>query len=431
MLRPQIFLGVINMFNGNSTNISDFTDLDTDNIPFYKYIVKVESVDIEEDIEGVSVKIETKSDRVFIKNGDKLILNIQYNRIEQSQQKLPVLVVTDYSINADGTYTILAIDEFSYYIRTTTFSPQVNPTKKQADFLLKYFNYRIGDEFALTQDEEDFQALNIPDLFKYLSTRIGGLFFYNTNPSNLFYIDENVISAKTNLGKFSVGQGVVIYDVIKILRDNFYLDVYSYNYSYYNHDNKELENKVIVQLIGNFKYFDNEMVEIVDNVNIINDELSYRDPQSTKAIYIDEYTNSDGTMQSIYGYYDGANNPVVTTRRPDAWNFLQTNYFKIRSNADAITEEDRLSFMNRKLTKNEYVGYDGSFDTFFLAINIRDVINLTFNNSDIIMRNKNKWKNNNLEKYRKNGSFFIKSLKKEFNKSGLFMTVNLKNEVKL
>lgn len=435
MLRPKVYIQVLN--NSNYQGDSDS--------PVIKYTIKPSTFSSEETREGISVTFVTKSEKKILKVGDKIQPFIKYENIFESEQWFPVLIVTDTQINSDGDFECIAIDEFAYYCRIITFIPDVETSKLESDYLKNTFGVTIGQEYVSQSEIDKLSDINFKDLLGYIQLRIYKLMYY----SDLTISDEQLIKFKNNLlfnipdyittstvGKWTIGSSVPILDVLKILKDNYMITIFQENSSYYQKTNVNGNNIVTVEVVGTIPSLDNP-VKITDNVNIIKDNLKYKNPSEQRKLWIGEYINfikddkgkiNKKESEKWYGYYDNENKPISTKTKPSKVNFLQSNKYSI-GNANSITENQRQKEVLNKVISNEYLGYEGSIDTFQYACILSDVIELKFNNSNNIIREFKKYDDSSLKNYRVDGKFGISSINRSYDSSGLFMTINVRQQL--
>lgn len=419
-----------------------------------KYIIKPSSVSIDETREGISLTFKTKTNKKILKVGDKIQATIQYKTIEHSFQRFPVMVVSDTQIDDEGTFEVLAIDEFSFYSRIITFLPNIETSEAETKYLRETFNLnKIGQETITDEELSKLKNdINLYDLLGYLQLRLYKLMHYaDINISDeslikfqnnlLFSVPSDVIKSTTTVGKWFIGAGVPIIEVLKILKDNYNIQLYQQPKSYYNNTPSNKYYTVTVSILGISSNLDitkiDNPLKIVDNINIIDDNLKLRNPLDVRQLWISEYTDNlkDGkkSVETWFGYFNDNNEVVVeVNKRPISINFIQANVNKV-GNAQLLTQETRRNSMISRVNSADYFGYEGNINTFQYAINLDDAIELTFNNIDdkSNLRQHTPFENSDiLSNYRENGTFAIDSITRLYDEKGLFININLRQKLK-
>lgn len=448
-LRPYIFIRVLK-FN----SYEDFTK--SRETLEYKYTIKPKSFTCNETRDGVNGTIVTKGDRYFIKPGDKMEIELGYEYETKSindvfSTYLPVLVVTSININADFDIEINFIDEFSYLCQLLTFIP-VKRTTEQQLLISKYFGYFENDVdkpsgFAKEEVDLDIllgyiQSLLIPNMY-YTIGQDNTTILYTigqVSPSivSIFYkYKDNIV---TGLGKWKIDSIIKISEVIKKLKDIYFVNLYSVSSSY---DNNVQENEplypggmVMVEELGSIvSPGENNTIKLVDNINIISDDLKWIDPSNdikvVRGTFSQKVINGKKTEVQTdiwYAYYDEKGQIVCSNDKNTLINLDRYTFeeFKINSGSEQITPERRKQLTSQKLLANEYLGWGGgSINTFFQKSNIMDCVSLKFLNSARLHSEED----SSLEsKYDRNGVYGISSIIRTFD-NGLFMDIKLRQKL--
>ena len=203
--------------------------------------------------------------------------------------------------------------------------------------------------------------------------------------------DINTIVSDANLGDFQIDR-VSIADVLRELRDKYSLNVFFRDCILYA--------GLPFSLVDgdNYSYvFDG------NKASIINDNLEWQDVDDSDIVINAKSENMETNEKiEIFVYYNSSREIVVSDSEIQG---------SIRTYNDVNRTRDELvDIAKRRLQRNDYTGFSGSFTTFgHKNIKVGDVVNLTS------------------YKYRdrKNGSYYIKSINDSFTKQGYRMTVYL------
>ena len=132
MLRPELFIGVYSVDFADELVSGSFDNTPSGDI--YKYQIRTNTWSTQENRDGLSLTINTKSNKYLIEVGDKMRVDARYRGINTSFTTLPTMIVTSVNLNSENTLEILAVDEFQYHCQSTNYIPTV-PKESQIPFI--------------------------------------------------------------------------------------------------------------------------------------------------------------------------------------------------------------------------------------------------------------------------------------------------------
>ena len=451
MLRPNVIIAVLNnkykyssdSFRASQLAISTSDEVITNNDDevitntTFRYIIKPVSFSSVESRSGINVTFETKSDRYFLNNGDRIFIECNYlshyresdadRYIKSIIPTLPIMIVTDVTITSNFTLKVSCIDEFSYICQTTNVIPiDIENNPDQLKFVQDNFRKKLTDDKKSVVVDAN-PSLSLDQMLGYLQSVINPKRWFSKSrfaDSTTFksgdpfkYIGNPSVP---DIGKWAPDNNTKIKTIIDQLSNVYYINIFQTTYCL----PISVEVPGVIPVRGRH-------IKLIDDFNIISDDLKYINPIEKKKVV--KYTFSekkkvDGkdtiSTDVWYGYYDSEGKIVVTnSENPGLLSGYFMDEFKI-GGAQIFTAKQRKLKTREGLISNNFFGLCGTLNTFNYEININDVINIEYNN---ILRAE-KYDDSSL-KGRQSGFFGIKSIKRTFDSNGLFMTIEPRQQL--
>ena len=277
-------------------------------------------------------------------------------------------------------------------------------------------------------------SINIPDsIYKEIPETTYFIHEPGTIGNEPLFIDEN---------------GIPVYDIVTLAGAS-------------NEATNNIDKVTVVALNSVYLNNSDKIFSFEDYFNIINDNLVYQDVNQNltkviRGVFVNSkakkvYTSTPGNtyitdqIQKIYAYFDKNGKAKITYNESDLLNLrteLQINESKkvnqdntyenwIVNSAQEITKEQREKQVLNKLTKSSYTGFIGGLKTLNFNLNVYDKINIKKylpNNSNITEGFT--YKNNDLNEFLLDSYFAITSIKRTYDQSGLFMNINLRQQLR-
>lgn len=447
MLRPKVHIGVLkysssiqSIVHASSTNIS----AESINAELFKYIIKPHDINVVENRTGITCTINTKHDRYDIKRGDKMLITMNYENVELSRTRLPLMVITSVNIDKEGTIAINAIDEFQYICQTTNFVP-VNPTKLQQKFLAEY----MGAPYkGFTPKIKD---IKFKEMIGYIQSLIlPQSYYYSTNSKKIDFVNgwmlTNLTDLEANIGKWEPNGQPTIAAVLDMLKNNFFYNFFSFassinatkgseesKLSIYDYSDSVLArtNVLITGLDTCSPYTDvKEHLRVIDNFNVVDQNLIYVSPgnegRAVQGVFKTKKDKEKKIKESTevwYAYFD--TDGTVLCQKDIA---IVKGYAKFFDNitindAATISTDDRKKYVTNKLLSTQYTGFSGDIKTFNMNFNVFDRVQLEFNNID----QQSEFGESEISKF----EYGINEITRSFGEDGLFMTIKLRQQLKI
>ena len=441
MLRPKVTILILN------PEYSKYSDVPVDPstgkpilVNLYSKQIYCSSLDITETKSGITGSFTTIRNKSDIKNGNKLNIKLEYKGVKESVTFVSGLVVVDVQVDSKYECIVKFMDEFQYYTQITDFVP-FSPSDEQKKFLNTNYGFSFSDNDVSTAYKNN---VKVNDLLAYIKSLIEDKMYYHQKGDDIY--QQIVDMSESLLAPMSLKFNNKISDVVKILNDNYFIDLYSTSYvSKYKYDFDSIfVPQIIVETIAGLDaYCTLHSATLVDNINIIEDNLIKSNPLITPTCSVGIFKNkkTKDKPEIVEEYYAWFQNDGRATCTNDK-NLLPTTKDLILDyggnsyggpiqlyntvtigNAESITTEKRKEYTINMLLSSEYFGYKGDLKTFNYGINITNAVLLQFNN---FMRNNSKRvENDDIFKVQKNDRipYMIEKITREFSTNGLFMTI--------
>lgn len=442
MLRPKVTVLIIN------PEYSKYSDVPIDpstNKPImldlYSKQLYCNSLELEENKFGITGTLTTIRNRNDIKIGNKINIKLEYQTIKESVTFITEMVVIDTQLDSNYQLTIKFMDAFQYYCQITDFIP-LRPTDEQKVFLNTKYGLSFSDNDVSTAKKDN---VLIDELLNYIKSLIADKMFYYNDGDDIY--QKIVDLSEAYISPMSIKFNNKIYDIIKILSENYFTDLYStshiskYKFSF---DDNFAPVITVETVLGLDLFCTLHYADCVDNVNIIEDSLIKSNPLITPTCSVGVFKNKKTkdkpeSEETYYAWYANDGRPTVTK---DPSQLPTTKDIIIESggnayggpiqlyntvtvgNAEMITEDKRKEYTVNMLISSEYFGFKGSFKTFNYGINVTNAVRLQFNN---FMRNNSKRiEKDSIFDVQKNDRipYQIDKIVRTFNENGLFMEIS-------